>query len=149
MAHYRGTVVTDLSVDELFAYMADVRHFAEWDPGTRRVSQIAGDGPGVGARYRVEVEAGLRTMVLPYTMTTFEAPHRVVLQGQTQWLSLRDEIVVTNSGDGAAAVTYDARVELQGALRVLEPVFGLLFQRTGERGASGLVTTLGGRKVDA
>ena len=33
MAHYVTSVVTPLSVSEAFSYMADVTHFAEWDPG--------------------------------------------------------------------------------------------------------------------
>ena len=43
MAHYTGTVPTVWSPEELFAYMADVRNFTEWDPGTRRVTQVAGN----------------------------------------------------------------------------------------------------------
>ena len=30
--------------DEVFAYMADLRNFAEWDPGVKKVVQIVGDG---------------------------------------------------------------------------------------------------------
>jgi hypothetical protein len=36
MARYVTSVATTLSAAEAFAYMADVTHFVEWDPGVKR-----------------------------------------------------------------------------------------------------------------
>lgn len=44
MARYITTVRTRRSVADAFAYMADLRNFAEWDPGVRKVVQVDGDG---------------------------------------------------------------------------------------------------------
>ena len=33
MARYMTRVRTDMAPSEAFAYMADLRNFAEWDPG--------------------------------------------------------------------------------------------------------------------
>ena len=46
MARYSTTVRTPRSPDEAFAYMADLRNFALWDPGVTRVTQVHG-GDGV------------------------------------------------------------------------------------------------------
>jgi hypothetical protein len=85
-------------------------------------------------------------MELPYRVTTFEPPRRVVLHAETRWMELRDEITV-ESADGGSAVTYDARIQLRGALRVLDPILSRLFSRTGERAAAGLATVTSGHVV--
>ena len=107
MAHFEGTVATDRPSDELFAYMADIRNFTSWDPGTNDVTQVEGEGPREGAEYRVEVAAGLRTMVVPYTMTTYDEPKRVVLRGRNRWMALRGDTTVSPDDHGSR-VTYDA-----------------------------------------
>ena len=43
MARYVTKVRTARSADEAFAYMADLRHFAEWDPGVKKVVQVEGE----------------------------------------------------------------------------------------------------------
>ena len=44
MARYVTSVATPLAAAEAFAYMADVTHFVEWDPGIKRVLHVAGAG---------------------------------------------------------------------------------------------------------
>ena len=148
MARYTGTVPTTWSPGELFAYMADVHNFAEWDPGTRRVTQVVGDGPGADAEYRVEVDAGGRTIELPYTVQVYDAPRRIVLEGSTRVFELHDEITVSAVRAGAA-VTYDARVELRGVLRVLDPLLARSFRKNGDRAARGLRSVLAQRAPGA
>ena len=63
MARYITSVATPMSAAEAFAYMADVTHFAEWDPGVKRVVRVAGGGPGVGATYDLTVQAGGTTVM--------------------------------------------------------------------------------------
>jgi len=47
MARYIVQVRTPMPPAEAFAYMADLRSFAEWDPGVDRVNQI-GDRAAAG-----------------------------------------------------------------------------------------------------
>ena len=58
MAHYTVTVSTTRTPHAAFAYMADLRHFAEWDPGVKRAVRVAGEGQGVGTKYDLTVKAG-------------------------------------------------------------------------------------------
>lgn len=46
MARYTVQVSTPKPADEAFAYMADLRNFAQWDPGVKEVEQIHGAGAG-------------------------------------------------------------------------------------------------------
>jgi carbon monoxide dehydrogenase subunit G len=137
MAHYEGTVSTTWSQPAAFDYMADARNFAEWDPGTRAVEQVAGDGPGAGAAYDVEVKVGPATMTLRYEVVEWDPPQRVVLRAEHRLLRLRDEITVAAVGDGAT-VTYAADVELRGPARALDGLLARGFRTTGDRAAAGL-----------
>ena len=42
MAHYLTKVRTAWSPEKAFTYMADLRNFANWDPGVRKVVQREG-----------------------------------------------------------------------------------------------------------
>jgi carbon monoxide dehydrogenase subunit G len=137
MAHYEGTVSTMWPQDAAFDYMADARNFAEWDPGTRAVEQVGGDGPGAGAAYDVTVKVGPATMTLRYDVVEWDPPRRVVLRAEHRMLRLRDEITVRAAGDGAT-VDYVADIELRGPMRVLDGLLGKGFRTTGDRAAAGL-----------
>ena len=63
MARYVTSVATALSAAEAFAYMADVTHFVDWDPGVKRVLHVAGEGAGVGVAYDLTVQAGCTTFM--------------------------------------------------------------------------------------
>ena len=53
MARYVTRVRTHRSAEDAFAYLADMRSFAAWDPGVRRVAQVEGEGAGLGAVFDV------------------------------------------------------------------------------------------------
>ena len=46
MARYLTTVPTPLSAVDAFAWMADITHFAQWDPGVKRVFASSYQGTG-------------------------------------------------------------------------------------------------------
>jgi carbon monoxide dehydrogenase subunit G len=138
MARFVDTVMTSTwSQDEAFSYMADVRNFAEWDPGTERVVQVQGGGSGPIAEYDVTVKMGSRTMTLRYAVTEWDPPHRVVLEASKPWMRLRDEITIDRV-DADTLVTYDARITLRGPLQVFDRLLERQFRKVGERGAAGL-----------
>ena len=144
MAHYTTSAPTAWDAADAFSYMADLRNFPEWDPGTVRATQLTGDGPGPDATYDLEVRAaGGRTTVMRYEVTEWDPPHRIVLTASTRVLRSVDEIRVGASPSGAV-VTYDAQLDLSGALRLADPLLGLAFRRIGDRAAAGLRRTLAG-----
>jgi carbon monoxide dehydrogenase subunit G len=143
MAHYVTSVSTPLPVAEAFAYMADVTHFVEWDPGIVHVAQIQGSGPSVGSAYALTVKT-LGTTVMRYDVTAFEAPFRMVLESRTPFLKSVDEIRVEPSGTGSR-VTYDAQLTLRGPLRHLDPALRVAFRFIGDRAAAGLKRVLSKR----
>lgn len=140
MARYVTSVSTHLSPADAFAYMADLTHFVEWDPGIVRVVPLRGATPGIGAAYDLTVKT-LGTTVMRYEVKEFIAPRRVVLESRTAFLTSKDVISVEASGSGSV-VTYDAELNLRGPLRGFDPLLGVGFRLIGHRAATGLKRVL-------
>jgi len=137
MARFVDSVPTSWSSEDTFAYMADVRNFAEWDPGTERVEQVRGVGPGPDATYDVTVKMGKRTTTLRYEVVDWQAPRRVTLAASNAIMRLRDEIVLDRI-EVETLITYDARITLRGPLKVFDRWLERRFRPMGERAAAGL-----------
>jgi hypothetical protein len=147
MARYVVRVRTARSAPDAFAYMAHLTNFAEWDPGVVRAEQAVGSGPGPDAEYDVAVKGWFgRTLTLRYRTEAYDAPRRVLVRAASKVLTSIDEITVEGA-DGGAIVTYDARLELGGVLRLGDPMLGLAFRRIGDRAAAGLIAALDGERV--
>jgi carbon monoxide dehydrogenase subunit G len=145
MARYLTSVKTARPQDEVFAYMADLRNFAQWDPGVRAVVQISGDGGGPQTVFDVTV-SGIRDATLRYRTVEYEEPDIVLVVAESATLVSTDRITVRRDGD-ATIVTYDADLRLKGVLRIAAPVLALIFRRIGDRAAAGLRRALDGVAV--
>jgi carbon monoxide dehydrogenase subunit G len=146
MARYVTKVRTPRSAAEAFAYMSDLRNFAEWDPGVRSVVQVDGDGAGPAATYDVTVRNGRRDMMLRYRTVEFEPSTNLLVVAETRSLISTDRVSV-HVEQGTTTVTYDADLRLKGALRFADPILRLMFSRIGDRAAAGLRRVLDGEKV--
>ena len=143
MARYVVTVRTPLATDAAFAYMADLRNFAEWDPGVKQVTQIEGSGGGPDASFDVVVKSGRGDLTLRYVTTQYDEPHLVLVEARSRMLRSIDRITVADSVTGCL-VTYDAELTLNGPLRWADFALKRLFKRIGDRAAKGLTTALAG-----
>lgn len=138
MAHYATTVSTTWSADDAFTFMADLRNFADWDPGVKSSTQVRGDGPEPGAQFDVEVNGVGGGTTLRYELVEFDAPNRVVARAESAMFTSVDEIVITDTGDGSVDVTYAAELTLNGILGLADPVLKIAFKRIGDKAAAGL-----------
>lgn len=149
MTKYTTSVNTPFKPEAAFDYLADVRHFAEWDPGVRRVDAPPGQIPALRATYDIEVKTGPTSMTLRYEVVEFEPPRRLVLRAQTRTLLSLDEIRVEPHGAGAR-VTYEAELTGLGLGRLAAPLLAVVFPSIGDRAAAGLAHALDGKiAVDA
>lgn len=137
MASYVATVHTPRPAAEVFDYMADLRNFARWDPSVTRSELVTGDRPGPDACYDVAVDVGPRTLRLRYRTEHHDPPRHVRVRAETRLLTSIDTITVTVREEGCE-VTYDARLELAGPLRILDPLLERAFRRTADRAAQSL-----------
>ena len=142
MARYVTEIETDMTPEEAFDFMADMRNFEQWDPGVSSAEQVEGDGPGEGAVYELEASG----TTLRYVVVEYDRPHRFVAEANTDRLRSYD-VVEVEPHDGGSIVTYDATLELEGLFKVAEPLMKLAFQRIGSKADRGMQEALDGRKV--
>jgi carbon monoxide dehydrogenase subunit G len=145
VASYIGQLETTKPEGEVFDYLANFRNTAEWDPGTVSISQTAGDGAGLGARYRLVTRFVGRSVPLDYETTDFERPGRLVLNFEGGNISGTDTVTVSRTGNRTLLVySVDFRLE---KLRMLAPLIAPLFRRAADRALAGLAKALGGTVV--
>jgi len=117
MARYVTTVRTAKTPQEAFAYMADLRNFAEWDPGVKAVRQVEGSGGGPDTVFDVTVAGPGRDLTLRYVTKEYDAPRNLLVVARSSVFTSIDRITVEPDGTGSV-VTYDADLRLNGVLRV-------------------------------
>ena len=137
MSKYKVSVESSKSVEEAFAYMADLRNFANWDPGVLTVTQVAGDGAGLGSSFDVAVKSVGGGTVLRYETVEYDEPGNLLVEARNSKFTSIDRITVVAKGEGSI-VTYSAELLLNGCLSPLNPLLGLVFNRIGDRAAAGL-----------
>jgi carbon monoxide dehydrogenase subunit G len=146
MARYIVSVRSPLTPESTFDYMADLRNFAHWDPGVKKVAQVAGDGGGADAVFDVTVSSVGRDLTLRYVTQEFDKPKRVLIQASSRLFTSIDRISVEPHTDGCT-VTYDAELKLNGLLRFADTLLKPAFNRIGDRASDGLRRVLNGETV--
>jgi uncharacterized protein YndB with AHSA1/START domain len=136
VAHYRAVVDTTRKPDDVFAYLADFHHVAEWDPGVARARALDGE-PRLGARYEVVTLFRGREMPLTYEVTAFQPPHQFVVRGSNGRVESLDTITVESTPTGSR-VTYNALLNPLGIWVLLGPLFARAFQKIGGAAHQGL-----------
>jgi carbon monoxide dehydrogenase subunit G len=142
MARYVTTVRTAKTPQEAFDYMADLRNFAEWDPGVKAVRQVQGAGGGPDSVFDVTVAGIGRDLTLRYLTEEYDAPRNLLVVARSSVFTSIDRITVEPDGTGSV-VTYDADLRLNGVLRVGDLGLRLMFGQIGDRAAAGLRRALG------
>ena len=139
MAGYSATVPSTRPPDEVFAYLADFRSVADWDPSISESVHVNDDDPiKVGAIFRVTTKTTLKNVVLEYTTIELDRPRRIVLRGENDSMVSVDTVTIRDAGDGGSEVTYSAEIELKGARKLLDPLLELGFKRLGDKARDGL-----------
>ena len=142
MARYVTTVRSAKTPQEAFAYMADLRNFAEWDPGVKAVRQVKGTGGGPDAVFDVTVAGPVLDLTLRYVTEEHDAPRTLLVVARSSVFTSIDRITVKRDGTGSVVI-YDADLRLNGVLRVGDLGLRLVFGVIGDRAAAGLRRVLG------
>jgi carbon monoxide dehydrogenase subunit G len=141
MTRLHETIETPLPIDEAFAFVADFANARLWDPGVASSERIDSGPVGVGSRYRLGVRMRGRVAPMEYRITTFEAPHRVVLHGEGSSVFAVDEIRFEPAGAGTR-VDYTADIRLGGLLRLASPFAGGAFEKIAKDALGGMQRAL-------
>jgi len=108
MARYAVTVRTSRTPGAVFEYMADLRNFAEWDPGVKRVAQVDGSGGGPNTSFDVVVASGRGELTLRYVTKQYDEPRLVLIEARSRMLTSIDRISISAETASGCLVTYDA-----------------------------------------
>lgn len=142
MAHYRTTVSSPASAEDVYEYLADFATIADWDPGVSRAHLVEGSAATAGAVYRVVTSNLGVSLPLDYVILEAVPPAdgyagRVVLEAHTKDFRSYDVITVEPTATGCD-VTYDADLALKGVRRPFDPFLRLAFGVIGGRARDGL-----------
>ncbi len=138
MPHYAADVKSSMSPEELFDYMADFSNAEEWDPGTVSAKRVDVGELGMGSRFDLVVEFAGRETPWAYEVVEYERPRRVAVRAESDSAVLVDTMTVAEAEGQGSVLNYDARLDLKGARKLLDPVMAILFRRLGEKGRAGL-----------
>ena len=144
MARYVTKVRTARTPRDVFAYLADLRNFAEWDPGVKAVTQVEGSGGGMDAVFDVTGDGPGPDLTLRYRTEEYDAPRNLLVVARSLIFTSIDRVTVEPDGTGSV-VTYDADLRLNGILGIGDLGLRLMFGRIGDRAAAGLRRALGGQ----
>jgi len=137
MAYFATTIATCATPDASFRYLADFSNAAKWDPSVPSASRLDDEPIGEGARFRVELALGRRTVPILYTLERCETDRLLVFRADEPWFRSLDTIELAPR-PGGTQIRYDADLRLEGMAFLLDPLVHLGFQVSGQRSADGL-----------
>ena len=143
MATYTTKLKSSQSSEEAFLYLADLSHFAQWDPGVTKATHVEGTGTGKGAQFDVSVKAVGPDLTLRYTITEYE-PHRSFTALAKSVVFTSTDTITIEPAESGCFVTYSAILRLNGPLALGDMWLRPVFKRIGDRAAHGLRAALRG-----
>ena len=137
MARYVATVPSTKSAEDAFAYMSDLRNFAEWDRGIKKVEQVKGNGPGLGTIFDITVRGKPKDSVLRYETLEFVSPTTMLVKGRNSKLTSVDRITVVPTDTGCDVI-YDAILTFNWYLAPMNFALNKVFNKVGDAAIKGL-----------
>ncbi len=146
MPTFEQTIEVAAAPADVYRYLADFEHVAEWDPGMAESRLVSGEPGAPGAVY--DVVALFRGTRVPfrYRIAEAEPERRVVFEGEGAKARSTDEILVQPAGDGSR-ITYRGELSMKGPYRLVEPFLRGTFDRMGRDAMAGLEAKLDGLDV--
>lgn len=129
------------SLQDAFDYTADFTNIENWDPGVASSIRTDAGDLGVGSSFDLMVKFGSRQSPMKYTISHFDPPHRVVLEGEGATLTAIDDIRFTRV-EGGTQISYTADLHFQGFMRLVAPFIGKTLDKVGRKALDGLAERL-------
>ena len=142
MAHYVTTVPSSKTPEEAFAYMSDIRNFAQWDKGIKKIDQVIGDGAGMGSGYDITVKGvGGKDSIFRYITLECDSPPNDLVKGKNWMFTSVDRVTITPTATGCD-VTYDAVLTANLVVWPMNIWLGRIFDKVGAVATRGLKKVL-------
>ena len=137
MARISEPLTLDIPQELAFDRVADFTTTAIWDPGISETRRLDDGALGVGSRFEVQSRQGPVTVPLVYEITTYDRPHRVVLETKGLLHQGKDDVTF-ESVEGGTLVTWNAQFRLRGPGRLVDPALAIGFRRVVDKAVVGL-----------
>jgi len=141
MIRLQETIDVARPVEDAFFYASDFGNIAQWDPGVAESRRTSRGAIGVGTTFAVLVRFGPRRIPMDYSITAYDPPHRVVLEGKSDSIQAIDEIRFAPTPTGTR-ITYAADISMLGAFGRIEPWMKGALDKVGKRAVRGLQAAL-------
>ncbi len=132
------TIVVDRPLNEVFAYVSEFSRIEEWDPGVARGHKLTDGQPGVGSRYKIDMNAGFS---LDYEIIEFEPDSRMLMTVNSRIFTAREEILFAATDDGTS-VRYIAKFDFPKPLAAANRVYPAAMDKVGKSAMAGLKQAL-------
>lgn len=109
------TTTVDAPQEDVFDYVADFSHLAEWDPTFVRSDRVDSGPIDVGSTFDCRMVILDVQVPMALEVVRYERPHRVVLEGMGDGFRTREEITVAPSDDGTVEVAYTSEFDTDTA----------------------------------
>lgn len=134
-------------LSECFEYLANFHNIEQWDPGVYRAQKITPGQPGPGSEFSLLLNSAGRRPAMRYVLKICEMDSaagraRLLLQGEGESFSAKDEIELTAKGDNCTEIKYRAELSFSGAQARLLPLLKPWLKRVGKAALDGLEQTL-------
>lgn len=121
MGRLRESAIVRGAQAEVFDFITNQSHVAEWNDHVQRVEVVGGGPVGVGSRLRQHRLRNNREFVLEFVVTAHEPPSRHVVEGSVFGVATTMAFLV-EPADDATRVTMEAHVRGRGLSVLLAPI---------------------------
>jgi uncharacterized protein YndB with AHSA1/START domain len=109
--------------EAVFDYLADLRHYPEWQPAVKRAELVGGGQPKTGSRIRLLVAGPGKDVDVDGEITELERPERLALRSLTGPAKLQAAVVFERASEaGGTLLRIHAELQPTGLLRFAEGV---------------------------
>ena len=141
MIKFSNSVVIDRPVDQVFAYLVNSEHDAEWEQGVIEVRKTS-EGPwGLGTTYVYVSQFMGRRIEEPGKITECQPNQRFSFTSGSGAVKV-DGTFTFEPSNGGTKVTYAGEAELGGLFKIAQPILAAQVKRQSETNLAALKTVL-------
>ena len=118
MAHHSTELDIAAPVADVFAVLADIGGWRDWDPSVRTTIATTDGPPAVGSTYEVTVGFYGKAIEQIHEIVECDPPHRLVVSTSGR-ASGRWEFALAET-DGGTHLQWDTTLQLKGMARLLD-----------------------------
>lgn len=128
MISARNSIAIERPVEEVFAYVADLRNDPTWHTDLLEVEPTSTSPPGPGTTYRARIKPFMGNSEASMEIVTFDSGRLLELEGVMG--PLRPRISLSfDAQDAGTTVTRHVTLQPPGLMRLMQPVMGPMFRK--------------------